>query len=46
MERAEKEYDKYNQTQMNTKESDFDKAVKNIEAAKPKSIATKKKNKK
>ncbi len=46
MEMAEKEYDKYNQQQVNTKESDFDKAIKNIEAAKPKKIATKKNKKK
>ena len=46
MEMAEKEYEKYNRTQVNTKESDFDNAVKNIEAAKPKRFAPKKKGKK
>lgn len=40
---AEKEYDKYHRQQINTNESDFDKAIKNIEAAKPKDISTKNK---
>ena len=44
--KAEKEYDKYHQIQVNTKESDFDKEVKKIEAAKPKRITPNKKNKK
>ena len=43
MEKAETEYEKFNQTQVNATESDFDRAIKNIEAAQPKSSATKKK---
>ncbi len=45
-EKAEKEYEKYNQMQVNSKESDFDKEVKKIDAAKPKRITPPKKNKK
>ena len=45
-EKAEKEYEKYNQMQVNSKESDFDKEVKKIDAAKPKRITAPKKNKK
>lgn len=44
MEIAEKEYDKYHSQQINITESDFDKAIKNIEAAKQKHIPTKNKN--
>ncbi|MFZ4592326.1 MAG: virulence RhuM family protein [Ignavibacteria bacterium] len=43
---AEKEYDKYHELQVNNYLSDFDKEVKKIEAAKPKRITTKKKNRK
>lgn len=46
IDKAEKEYEKFNKTQMNTFESDFDKEVKKIEAAKPKRISPNKKNKK
>ncbi|MEO0312563.1 MAG: hypothetical protein RIQ89_2220 [Bacteroidota bacterium] len=46
IEKAEREYEKFNQTQINTKESDFDKEVKKIEAVKVKYIKTSKKNKK
>lgn len=42
IEKAEKEYEKYNNIQINTKESDFDKQVKKIETSKQK-IAPKKK---
>lgn len=42
IEKAEKEYEKYNTIQINTKESDFDKQVKKIETSKQK-IAPKKK---
>jgi len=42
IEKAEKEYEKYNSIQINTKESDFDKQVKKIEPLKQK-IAQKKK---
>jgi hypothetical protein len=43
---AEKEYDKFNQQQVNNKESDFDKVIKNLEEAKPKTIASKSRKKK
>lgn len=43
IDKAEKEYDKFNQAQVNTYESDFDKEVKKIEAAKPKRITPNKK---
>jgi hypothetical protein len=46
IDKAEKEYEKFNQAQVNAHESDFDKEVKKIEAAKPKRIAPNKKNKK
>jgi hypothetical protein len=46
IDKAEKEYEKFNQTQINTYESDFDKEVKKIEAAKPKRITPNKKKKK
>ncbi len=42
VEKAEKEYEKYNNIQINTKESDFDKQVKKIETSKQK-VAQKKK---
>ncbi len=42
IEKAEKEYEKYNNIQINTKESDFDKQVKKIETSKQK-VAQKKK---
>lgn len=45
IDKAEKEYEKFNQAQINTYESDFDKEVKKIEAAKPKRITPNKKNK-
>ena len=47
VEMAEKEYEKYNQMQINTNESDFDKEViRKIETAKPKRITTKRKTSK
>ena len=46
IDKAEKEYEKFNQAQINTYESDFDKEVKKIEAAKPKRITPNKKKKK
>lgn len=46
IEKAEKEYEQYNQMQVNTNESDFDKAIKKIEAAKSTHITPNKKNKK
>jgi hypothetical protein len=47
IEKAEREYEKYNLLQINTNESDFDKEViKKIEAAKPKHITPNKKSKK
>ena len=48
IETAEKEYDKYNHQQISAGESDFDKAIKSIEAAKPKIVhpQSKKSNKK
>ena len=41
-EMAESEYEKFNQTQINTRESDFDKEVKKIQELKPKSSKPKK----
>lgn len=38
IDKAEKEYEKFNQAQNNTYESDFDKEIKKIEAVKPKRI--------
>jgi hypothetical protein len=38
IDKAEKEYDKFNQAQVNNYESDFDKEIKKIEALKPKRI--------
>ena len=46
IEKAEMEYEKFNQSQINAYESDFDKEVKKIEAAKPKRITPNKKKKK
>ncbi len=46
IDKAEKEYEKFNQAQINTYESDFDKEVKKIEAAMPKRITPNKKKKK
>ena len=46
IEKAEMEYEKFNQSQINAYESDFDKEVKKIEAAKPKRITSNKKKKK
>jgi hypothetical protein len=45
IDKAEKEYEKYNQTQLNTQESGFDKEVKKIEVATSKRISSDKKNK-
>ena len=46
IEKAEREYVKYSQTQINSNESDFDKEVKKIEAAMPGRNKLRKKNKK
>ena len=36
LEKAEKEYEKFNKIRLENNESDFDKAIRNIESAKPK----------
>ena len=46
MEMAENEYEKYNRKQVDSKESDFDRVIKKIEDAKPKSVTLKRKRKK